>query len=359
MYQRNDGVWAEAVIVNGKKKYFYSKNKAELKRKIAKYNTALERGICMEKAIEEWLAEKEKEVSAKTVEGYRSPIKKINATFGGVRVKEITPSQVQAFVNSLAKKGYKRSTVQRPLDVMRMVFDYQMTKTDSTLTFNPCSGVRLPSGLTQECRDLASREDIERVKRAVNLPFGLFAYMLMYTGLRDGEILALTDDCFESEWITVNQSLTWAEGGKKTKDPKTLNGIRQVYILNPLAEVLPKWKGYLFSADGGKTPLSQTEFRHRWNNYCRAAGLADIEVIIHKGKNGHEYKRTVWHNRIVPYQLRHEFATMCFDAELDPKIIAKLMGHASEETSRRIYTHVLESRKVADIEKLKVFVDKK
>ena len=160
------------------------------------------------------------------------------------------------------------------------------------------------------------------------------------------------------DWITITKSLQWNSNVGILKAPKTENGYRQVYILPPLREHLPKWKGFLFSTDGGKSPLTQTENRHRWNNWCRAAGLADAEIVQHrsKGKNNRLYEKTVWHNRIVPYQLRHEYATFCFDAGIDTKVTAKLMGHASEETTKRIYTHILESRQKADLSKLEEFV---
>ena len=358
MYQRADGIWADTITINGKKKSFYSKSKAELKRKIAAYNVTLESGVKMETAISDWLEDKRQSVDDKTVEGYQAPIKRINKVFGNTPVKEITPAQIQAFINDLVAQGYKRTAVQRPLDVMRMVFDHEMIKPDSTMKFNPCSGVRLPSGLKQECRELASREDIALVEAGADLPFGLYAYMIMYTGLRDNELLALTDEDFEGDWISVTKSLQWKPNKGIIKLPKTENGIRQVYIHQPLRDKLPKWNGYLFSADGGKSPLTQTEYKRRWCSWCRAAGLADAETVQHKskGQNNRTYQKTIWHNRIVPYQLRHEYATLCFDAGLDAKVTASLMGHASEETTKRIYTHILESRRSEDINKLEEFV---
>ena len=73
--------------------------------------------------------------------------------------------------------------------------------------------------------------------------------------------------------------------------------------------------------------------------------MEELEIVS-GGKNNRTYKKRVWKNTIVPYQLRHEFATFCFDANLDPKDTADLMGHASEETTRKWYTHIQEQRRI-------------
>ena len=363
MNRRKDGLWVDTVAIPGssKRKYFYGKSKAEVKKKIAEWNAEQEAGISLSAAIDNWLAWKEKSVSFKTLEGYRSPIAKINDSFGDLRLNDISPAQIQSFVNSLASKGLKRSAVQRPLDVLRMVYDYHITLPGSQIKYNPCAGVRLPSGLKQEARELASRSDVELVKAGLALPFGLFPYLIMYSGLRDGEALALTDSDFDfkANTISVTKSVSWQTNKPVIKTTKTANGIRNVVLLTQLKKALPKWKGYLFSADGGQTPLTNTQFRSRWNAYCRAAGLADCKQEKHKspGKNKREYVKTIWTNRIVPYQLRHEFATLCFDAGLDPKSVGDMMGHADEEMARRIYTHIQESRRISDAEKLQKYLD--
>ena len=361
MFQRkSDGMWVERVSVPWKKTpvTLYAKSKTALKAKVVAFNAEIENGLTVSDALDLWLPTKEKEVGFKTYEGYQAPIKKIRDMFGDDRIGDVTPAQVQAFVNSLAAKGYKRTTVQRPLDVLRMLYDFLITMEGSGIRYNPCTGVRLPKGLQQECRDLAPREAVEIVKANVSHPFGLYPFFIMYTGMRDGEALAIKDTDFRDGKIFISRSVSWQTNQPVIKDPKTENGIREVVLLSPLAAVLPKFKGYLFSADGGKTPLTNTEFRRRWNGYCRDVGLAEKEVQVHKskGKNNRTYQKTVWHNTIVPYQLRHEFATFCFDAGLDPKDAAYLMGHSSEQLTRKWYTHILEARKESTAQQLEQYI---
>lgn len=362
MIKRKNGLLEDRFTdeLTGKRISVYGRSPAEVKRKISNYKDRQAKGITVNAGLDLWLAKKEKEVSYKTYEGYQAPVKRIRTQFGDQYANTVTPVHVQAFINEIAARGYKRTTVQRPLDIIHMLYDFLITTEGSGVKENPALGVRMPKNLKQESRDLAPREAIETIKANVSHPFGLYPFFQMYSGLRDQELLALTDQDIdlENKIITVNKAVSWQSNKPVIKETKTESGVRKVVLLSPLAAVIPKFKGYLFSTDGGKTPLTNTEFRNRWNGYCQDVGLATCEVQEHKskGKNNRTYKKTVWHNTIVPYQLRHEFATLCFDAGIDTKDAADMMGHSSEETTRKWYTHIKEQRRKETGSKLEAFV---
>lgn len=360
MFRRKDGLWVERVQIPGQRqpKTVYGKTQKIVKQKILALQQTQARGLTVSEALDLWLAAKEGEVEYKTIEGYAAPAQRIRDVFGGDRVGDLTPAQLQAFVNSLAARGYKRTAVQRPLDMLRMLYDFLITREGSNVRYNPTTGVRLPKGLTQESRDLAPREAVEIVKSSLAHPFGLFAYFVMYSGCRDAETLAIRAEDIRDGYIYINKAISWQPNQPVIKEPKTVNGIRRIVLLSPLADALPEFTGYLFSPDGGKRPYTKTEFRARWDGYCRDVGLATCKIERHKskGKNNRVYERKIWHNTIVPYQLRHEFATLCFDAELDPADAADLMGHASEATTRKWYTHIQEQRRETSAQKLEAFV---
>lgn len=365
MKERPNGLLEERFIdkQTGKRISIYGRSKSEINQKIAEYKNRQTKGLTVNEGLDLWLAAKEKEVSYKTYEGYQAPVKRIRSAFGTKYANQVTPPQIQAFINGIANRGYKRTTVQRPLDILRMLYDFLITTEGSGVKDNPTNGVRMPKNLKQESRDLAPREAIETIKANVaSHPFGLYPFFQMYSGLRDQELLALTDKDIDrkNKTISINKALSWQSNKPVIKDTKTENGVRTVVLLSPLAAVIPTFSGYLFSTDGGKTPLTNTEFRRRWNGYCRDVGLAtsEIETQKSKGKNNRTYKKTVWHNIIVPYQLRHEFATLCFDAGLDPKDAADMMGHSSEELTRKWYTHIQEQRRKNSGDKLEEFIAK-
>lgn len=333
MKKRPDGRYAKSVTIKGKRVFFYGKTKAEVERKIYAYNH--KPSVSLQNALQSFLSYKEGQVSYKTFEGYQAPLKRIVSEFGNDPVEEITPGMIQAFINELAGQGYGISAVSRHKVILNMFFDWYITQDDSNLKYNPCSSVRVPSSLTYSPRDMADRSDIQKVKGSLGVPFGLFAYALLYTGLRPGELLALTSKDIRNGQIFVTKSLSYHSNKPYINPPKTKSGIRSVAILKPLADALPKFKGYLFSSDGGKSPLSQTEYRHRWKAYKKAAGLSDD---------------------FTPYLLRHEFASICHDAGLSAKDTQALMGHADIQTTLGIYTHIEKSRQNRSVDKLNQFV---
>lgn len=358
MFKRKDGLWGDTLPRPGKSpKYFYGKTKAEVKKKMTAYLDEQEKGWSFSYMLDEWLRYKEAQVKAHTYYTYMSPVNRLRKAFEGCYAKDITPSQIQAYINGMADKDYKRTTVQRPLSILKMAYDFAITTDGSGITYNPCSSIRIPKNVVTGKRSLAGSDDIEIIKHSLDVPFGLFAYLLIYTGLRKGEALALTDKDFHDGRIWVTKSVSWNTNSPTITTPKTAHSVRSVPILSPLRDALPEWKGYLFSADGGKSPLTAREFKLRWEKYMHTAGLSDYVVVTHKNeKNNNTYSKKVWADRLVPHQLRHEFATMCLDAGLDAIDTQELLGHSRIQTTQTIYQHIKDSRRTSSESKLEAFV---
>ena len=355
MYQRANGTWCDTLPQGKGKppKFFYGKTKADVKRKMAEWQAERDKGVKVSEALEAWYASREGQVTPETISTYLSPVRRLKEAFGDIPLKELQAADVQALLNDMAAKRFSRTAVNLVLMIMSMTVNYYMVQPDSGIRFNPCTACRVPSNLKRTKRELPSRDAIEKVKNGLDAPFGLFAYFLLFTGCRKGEALAITDKDITEDAVIVNKTLVWLHGESFIKQPKTPSANRQIVLLPPLKAVLPKFKGYLFSDDGGATPLTQSVYQMKWQEYCIAVGLAHSRGMVTFKYGKH---RTVWDFDICPHQLRHEFATMCYDAELDAKDAADLLGHASENTTRQIYTHIQESRRQASAKKLTDFV---
>lgn len=77
--------------------------------------------------------------------------------------------------------------------------------------------------------------------------------------------------------------------------------------------------------------------------------VAESEIHkITKDANEEEKNRAEIEQRepvVIPYVtshiIRHTFATRCFEQDMDPKVVQKIMGHAYYSTTIDIYTHVV------------------
>lgn len=332
MTRRPDGRFQESITINGKRKFFYGKTKAEVLSKIRAYQEKQELGATVSEIADKWEDEHSANVAYKTAESYKAPIRRIVDAFGESPIKEITSNQIQIFINQIARAGFARRTVQLHLDVLRMIFDYAILHGD--LTNNPCAVVSLPRNLKATKRELPTDNDIKLVIENVNHPFGLFPFLLLYTGLRRGEALALTYEDIKNGMITVNKSLSFNVNKPVIKETKTVAGTRTVILPDAVKKYIGRGKGYIFNNNG--EPLTQIAFRRRWERYVADTGIT-----------------------CTPHQLRHAYATFLYDAGVDEKAAQELLGHSSIVVTRDIYTHIKQSRRAETAAKLNDFFDNK
>lgn len=241
--------------------------------------------------------------------------------FGRRRINSITPPEINRYIQQIAAQGYAQRTVKAHLALLHMVFQFAILQ--GHLLQNPADHIPVPKGLKVSRRGLPEEDDVQKIQNGLTHPFGLFAYLLLYTGLRRGEALALRFEDIDrpAKMIHVSRSVYFDVNTPVLKETKTAAGTLPVPLLSPLAKALPnRRKGFVFASPTGD-PLSQTMFRRRWDAYKKAVGLT-----------------------ATPHQLRHLYATMLAEAGLDEWETKEIIGHASISTTRNIYTHLREER---------------
>lgn len=216
------------------------------------------------------------------------------------------------------------------LQIIRQIF--QKAEVDGVISYNPASAVKPPRNLTQTHRDAPPPEQIELIKKSAGLPFGLFAFLVYYTGCRRGEALALTgaDIDRKKNLVHIKKSVYHVGNSPHIKQPKSDAGCRDVPLLPALAQLLPKklGKGYLFAEpDGGL--LTNDHFTALYDAYRDASGVT-----------------------VTAHQIRHGYATALLESGVDPKTAQVLLGHAQLSTTMDIYTHVRDGQLKAAAEKM-------
>ena len=178
MYKTKKGLWRQAVTIDGKTKTFSAKNKKDLMMKIAQYRSE-PHGIPLDKLADEWIEEVEERLSFNTMKGYRSAYKKIVNDWKDKPVDKITSQDVLSWLKRYDHLAQK--TITNMLLVLRLIIDYGCVHYG--LKYNPCDKVRPPKGTGKKSREFPSQEDIEIVNTHTDLPFGLFLYAILYTGM--------------------------------------------------------------------------------------------------------------------------------------------------------------------------------
>lgn len=332
MVRRKDGRWQEQLTVTlpggrVRQQYFYGKTKSEVLRKIADWKQQEDErkanGKPFSEVADAWWEQAQDELAANTQRSYKPALTRAKAHWKDQDIRSITPAEISMFLRREIKAhSMADKTARTQLMVVNLIFRYAVQAGD--VDGNPARDLEVPRNLKKDRREIASDEDIKRVKAGYNAPFGAFAYWCLYTGLRRNELLALTwaDVDLENRMIHVSRSCYRDNDGKvKAKAPKTEAGVRDVPIPDKLMEKLVPGKGLVFPGESGY--MTNGMFERHWRHYVEATGVT-----------------------CTPHQLRHAYATMLYEAgdKVSIEDAQYLLGHANLQTTADVYTHIREAK---------------
>lgn len=333
MTKRKDGLWQEKFRLNdGTVKYIYGKTKSEVIRKIAEIKEVRNRAPNFETVADEWFTAHELEVTYNAHKAYVKPLRIAVDAFRGSTIDSITSADIDAYIKRISAQGFAKKTVKIYLGCVSLIFNHAILK--GYVKYNPCDVVSVSTKLKSSHRELPDEKNIQIIKDSVNLPFGLFAYLLLHTGCRRNEALALTyeDIDWDNHIIHIDKSIVWTPNQPELKSTKTEAGTRIVPLLDSLADKLDrKGRGIIFKQDDGY--ISQIGFRRRWDKYAEQSGIT-----------------------CTPHQLRHLFATILYEAGIDEVLATEMMGHTSTKVTHDIYTHIRMEKMKKGIESLNSYL---
>ena len=194
----------------GKRFLFYGRTERDIDQQIMGYANKVECGPTFGAVAEEWWSEYLETVAEKTISCYKAPYLRALHHFETTYIKDITPQMVSLFMAMIACKKYSLRTVKAHLSVLNMIFNHAILRGD--ILYSPSITIRPPKGLKKTTRNPPEDQEIQKViDVGVDLPFGLFAYMLLYTGCRRGEVLALKyeDIDFTAKIIHITKAISY------------------------------------------------------------------------------------------------------------------------------------------------------
>ena len=325
-----------------------------------------EKALLFRDIAEGWQNEAWEKIREGTKSCYDAPFQRAVDRFGDRVAAEIEPHEISTHLQILKAQGLSASTIKKQKVVYKQIFDYAiMDKVyGKTVRYNPVLNVKLPDGLPKAKKREAPEDDIVKKIRtqADTAYFGMFAFFLICTGFRRGEALAVQwkDIDFKKCTITCGETISHRTGTAKTAPPKTDSGYRTVPLLPALSEALERPQGakdtdYVFYGEDPKKPMPQSTYDRRWLHYCKDMGFVTDEPEQHISKQGKKYVVHNYKPSLTAHDLRHGYATMLFEADVDVYTAKTLLGHADIETTMAIYTHLRSRKKMESIDKLKEY----
>lgn len=309
----------------------YDRNPERLYRRIHREEESSEPTVGQ--VAERWERTHRQEISDRTWANYAPHYQEILARHESKPFSALTVFDVTQHLAQAKARGYSATVVNTIRSLYAMIWDAAVV--EGAAPVNPVSSVKLPRGLKRGKRRAPEDEQIRAILAGEDAPFGLFPLLLLCTGLRKAEGLALTweDVDLERREIAVTKALDYTVGAHPTvKPPKTAAGVRAVPIVEILLPVLTRAKArstspLLFpnppSTRGGAGGGYMTEraYEGAWLRYCQAVGLMDGEKPA-----------------ITAHHLRHGTATLMFESGVDELTAQHILGHSRPEITREIYT---------------------
>lgn len=340
-YKRADGLYETSRTVKGRRVYFRGKTCAEIDRKILAYNAEKKRGRKVPVIADEWYKLHEKDIRNGTYRVYGYALERVKAAFPQ-SAGEVTPLDIKRYLTAFEQKGYAGNTVHIELAVIKQIFSHAVMQGD--IDTSPATEVKPGRNLPCKTRHALTEED-ERKVEAYRGENWLLGVMLLYTGCRRGELLALhwQDIDRKAGTITINKKLDYSWGNTphldhylKNENSENCDGSgRTIPLFTPLAEVLPKGRiGYIFADENGN-PLTASRFYRVWKKYRSAVGLAA---------------------EVTPHCFRHSFATICYESGLDVKTAAAFLGD-TEAITTGVYTELRARKHVSGAERVNAYLE--
>ena len=380
--QRKNGKY-EARFINrfGKRESVTGSTIKEVKNKFAqaqaddiRKSNVVSKTVSLDEWYQKWMTAYKTPVVRENTEIYYNYVynTKISPTLGKTKLTDLTKIQIVDLLHQLKEQGYGWETLNK---VKLMLNDMlNRAQEDEFVSRNAVKGVQLPILRKKAVCNVLSKEE---QKDFLECSSGQFYHNLfvvaLNTGLRPGELFALTekDLNFKNNTINVSKTLLYEKFKDDTQkefhigDPKTYTSIRTVPMneicKNALIKQLMQAKVIrdklrnIPSKKGRAEQFSDLIFTTKFGTPINAQifNQAIIKVVMEVNSMKDEIEKIP---NISGHSLRHTFATRCFEAGVPPKTVQTYLGHASLQMTMDLYTSVLDKKKQDDMRLLEASI---
>lgn len=262
------------------------------------------------------------------------------------KICDIKPMHIQAIINEFT---ISKETIKQYRSIWSRLFEF-IIENGGAIT-NPVKTTKLPKTAPREPRKAISKEYRQVILDMPACDEKTILMMLLFTGMRRGELSALTSRDIKDGIITVNKNYQYVD--KIIKEPKSKNGVRTIPLL-PILEDYLNTVNYKELLDSGKLRNQQLMYR------ALRCALTSVDSKYGNGVNLQEINygtgsKIKLSTNIEPFSLhslRHTFATMLYEAGIPLLDAASILGHDRKMTLQ-IYTHLSEEQKQKSFDKLK------
>ena len=158
-------------------------------------------------------------------------------------------------------------------------------------------------------------------------------YLFFYSGIREGELLALTLNDFDFDKNTVSITKNYARVNNQDiiQTPKTPKSKRTITLPVEIMEMVKEYGGMLYDYKPTDRlfPTQKSLLTREMVRGCKLSGVKKIRI----------------------HDLRHSHASLLIELGFAPLLISERLGHENVETTLNTYSHLYPNKhgEVAEI----------
>jgi integrase len=328
----------------------------ELEKQKVLFEEAIKTGIMpdsnirFDKFIDRWIEEYAKvKLAHKTYSRYLGLIARIKQGLGHIKLKDLKPLHINAFLRNLEEDGMNLKTggklaPKTVLEHYRLIrkllataVKWQLLEQNVAIRADP------PKVPYKESKYLNKDQTLKMFELLENEPikYKTMIILLVYTGIRRGELCGLEwkDIDFENRTMHIVRSSQYIGNATIiTKEPKTKSSIRKISLSNTACILLRQYKAW--------QNQEKLKLGDRWTEHGRLFTQWDGNPISPD-------TITDWFGKFIKrsnlphvtlHSLRHTNATLMIAEGTDVCTVSQRLGHSNTSTTLNIYAHALKSK---------------
>ncbi|MHB8433985.1 MAG: site-specific integrase [Candidatus Tyrphobacter sp.] len=331
---RSDGRWVCQAQSNGKRKYFYAATDTAASKAMRAWLRSPEAAnakhivghLTVNDLMDSWLARKKKSTKDKTYFCYESVVRvHVKPRIGNLKPEKVTGRHITALLHDMecaVKTGRKEGSTDlvgartRELAYIAIGAAFKMISPDIL------DNVQKPKGEREEMHpwDPAEAKRFLTHVEQNNDEHAALYRLALTSGLRKGEILALTIADIDLRTGHVSVTKTWNDKTLRSTTPKTKTSRRTVVIPERTRQAV---RAYIMATGRrGDSRIFTPEVRNLAKAMKKAMKAAAVpEIRFH--------------------DLRHTYATLALGAGVPVKVVSESLGHAGVGITLDCYAHVM------------------